>query len=173
MKNKPSINAKNKSFKDKTKIKKYSVVLKNSLGETLKNKKVTLKVNGKTYNAKTDANGKAVFKINKLTKKGTFSATISYAGDKSYSKVNKKVKITVKQSFKTVSRGSKDKSTVKKIQKALKKNGYYLTYKKHYLKIDGIYQSHTERSVKEFQRDNGLKVTGKVDETTAKKLKII
>lgn len=173
LKNKPSINAKNKSFKDKTKIKKYSVVLKNSLGETLKNKKVTLKVNGKTYNAKTDANGKAVFKINKLTKKGTFSATISYAGDKSYSKVNKKVKITVKQSFKTVSRGSKDKSTVKKIQKALKKNGYYLTYKKHYLKIDGIYQSHTERSVKEFQRDNGLKVTGKVDETTAKKLKII
>lgn len=102
LKNKPSINAKNKSFKDKTKIKKYSVVLKNSLGETLKNKKVTLKVNGKTYNAKTDANGKAVFKINKLTKKGTFSATISYAGDKSYSKVNKKVKITVKQSFKTV-----------------------------------------------------------------------
>lgn len=173
LKNKPSINAKNKRFKDKTKIKKYSVVLKNSLGETLKNKKVTLKVNGKTYNAKTDANGKAVFKINKLTKKGTFSATISYAGDKSYSKVNKKVKITVKQSFKTVSRGSKDKSTVKKIQKALKKNGYYLTYKKHYLKIDGIYQSHTERSVKEFQRDNGLKVTGKVDETTAKKLKII
>lgn len=173
LKNKPSINAKNKSFKDKTKIKKYSVVLKNSLGEPLKNKKVTLKVNGKTYNAKTDANGKAVFKINKLTKKGTFSATISYAGDKSYSKVNKKVKITVKQSFKTVSRGSKDKSTVKKIQKALKKNGYYLTYKKHYLKIDGIYQSHTERSVKEFQRDNGLKVTGKVDETTAKKLKII
>lgn len=173
LKNKPSINAKNKSFKDKTKIKKYSVVLKNSLGETLKNKKVTLKVNGKTYNAKTDANGKAVFKINKLTKKGTFSAKISYAGDKSYSKVNKKVKITVKQSFKTVSRGSKDKSTVKKIQKALKKNGYYLTYKKHYLKIDGIYQSHTERSVKEFQRDNGLKVTGKVDETTAKKLKII
>lgn len=173
LKNKPSINAKNKSFKDKTKIKKYSVVLKNSLGEPLKNKKVTLKVNGKTYNAKTDANGKAVFKINKLTKKGTFSAKISYAGDKSYSKVNKKVKITVKQSFKTVSRGSKDKSTVKKIQKALKKNGYYLTYKKHYLKIDGIYQSHTERSVKEFQRDNGLKVTGKVDETTAKKLKII
>lgn len=173
LKNKHSINAKNRSFKDKTKIKKYSVVLKNSLGETLKNKKVTLKVNGKTYNAKTDANGKAVFKINKLTKKGTFSATISYAGDKSYSKVNKKVKITVKQSFKTVSRGSKDKSTVKKIQKALKKNGYYLTYKKHYLKIDGIYQSHTERSVKEFQRDNGLKVTGKVDETTAKKLKII
>lgn len=173
LKNKPSINAKNKSFKDKTKIKKYSVVLKNSLGEPLKNKKVTLKVNGKTYNAKTDANGKAVFKINKLTKKGTFSATISYARDKSYSKVNKKVKITVKQSFKTVSRGSKDKSTVKKIQKALKKNGYYLTYKKHYLKIDGIYQSHTERSVKEFQRDNGLKVTGKVDETTAKKLKII
>lgn len=39
--------------------------------------------------------------------------------------------------------------------------------------VDGIYKSCTERSVKEFQKDNGLKVTGKVDEKTALKLGII
>ena len=42
-----------------------------------------------------------------------------------------------------------------------------------YLKIDGIYHGCTERSVREFQHDKGLKVTGKVDEKTAKKLGII
>jgi len=34
---------------------------------------------------------------------------------------------------------ARDKATVKKIQRALKKNGYYLSYKKHYLKVDGLY----------------------------------
>ena len=62
---------------------------------------------------------------------------------------------------------------VKKIQKALKKNGYYLRYKGHYLKVDGWYGPCTFRSVKQFQKAKGLKVTGKVDEKTAEKLKII
>lgn len=68
---------------------------------------------------------------------------------------------------------NKDKATVKKIQKALKKNGYYLSYKKHYLKVDGIYSACTVRSVKQFQKAKGLKVTGQVNYSTAKKLKII
>ena len=72
----------------------------------------------------------------------------------------------------TNTKGSKDKKTVKKIQKALKNNGYYLTYKGHYLKIDGIYKGCTERSVKQFQKAKKLTATGKVDYKTAKKLKI-
>ena len=88
-----------------------------------------------------------------------------------------RVKITVKASksttFKTVSKGSKDAKTVKKIQQALKDHGYYLTYQGHYLKVDGKFESCTERSVKQFQSDHGLKVTGKVDAKTAKKLGII
>ena len=52
-------------------------------------------------------------------------------------------------------------------------NGYYLTYDGYYLMVDGNYGSCTERSVKEFQNDKVLKVTGKVDEKTAKKLGII
>ena len=116
----------------------------------------------------------ATFKLNKLTKKGKFNAAITYAGDKYYNKANKKAKLTVKApAWKTVAKGSKDKATVKKIQQALKDNGYYLTYKGHYLKIDGIYKGCTERSVKEFQKDKKLKVTGKVDYNTAKKLKLV
>ena len=62
----------------------------------MKSTKVTLKVNGKTYSAKTNSKGKATFKITKLTKKGTYSASIVFAGNKNYNKVSKSVKIVVK-----------------------------------------------------------------------------
>ena len=105
-----------------------------------------------------------------MTKRGTYKATIIYKGNKYYNKVTKKAKITV---VLTVSKGSKDKATVKKIQRALKKNGFYLTAYGHYLMVDGIYNQQTVKGMKEFQKAKGLKVTGKVDEKTAKKLKII
>ena len=172
------ITAGKKTFKAKTKVKKYAAVLKDSTGKAIKNAKLTLKVKGKTYAAKTNSKGKAIFKITKLNKKGTFKGVIKFNGNTYYTKSSKNVKITVKASkskttFKTVSKGSKDKKTVKKIQQALKDHGYYLTYQGHYLKVDGKFESCTERSVKQFQSDHGLKVTGKVDAKTAKKLGII
>ena len=169
----PKLTAKKKTFKTTTKTKKYTIILKDNTGKAIKKAKVTLKVKGKTYKATTNSKGKAVFKITKLNKKGTFKATITYKGNKYYNKVSKKANIKVIVTFKTVSKGSKDKSTVKEIQQALKDHGYYLSYKGHYLKVDGKFQSCTERSVKQFQKDKGLKVTGKVDEKTAKKLGII
>ena len=63
----------------------------------MKKVKVTLKVKGKTYKATTTAKGKATFKITKLTKKGKFTATIRYSGNKNYKAVSKSVKITVKK----------------------------------------------------------------------------
>ena len=169
----PKLTAKKKTFKSSVKTKKYTVTLKDNTGKAIKKAKVTLKVKGKTYKATTNSKGKATFKIKKLNKKGTFKATVTYKGNKYYKKVTKKAKIKVIVTFKTVSKGSKDKATVREIQQALKNNGYYLTYDGHYLKIDGIYHGCTERSVREFQHDKGLKVTGKVDEKTAKKLGII
>ena len=169
----PKLTAKKKTFKTTPKTKKYTIVLKDNTGKAIKKAKVTLKVKGKTYKATTNSKGKATFKITNLNKKGTFKATITYKGNKYYNKVSKKANIKVIVSFKTVSKGSKDKSIVKEIQQALKDHGYYLSYKGHYLKVDGKFQSCTERSVKEFQKDKGLKVTGKVDEKTAKKLGII
>ena len=169
----PKLTAKKKTYKTTPKTKKYTIVLKDNTGKAIKKAKVTLKVKGKTYKATTNSKGKATFKITNLNKKGTFKATITYKGNKYYNKVSKKANIKVIVSFKTVSKGSKDKSTVKEIQQALKDHGYYLSYKGHYLKVDGKFQSCTERSVKEFQHDKGLKVTGKVDEKTAKKLGLI
>jgi uncharacterized repeat protein (TIGR01451 family) len=167
---KPVLTAKNKMYKTKVKTKKYTVTLKDNTGKPIKKAKVTLKVKGKTYKATTNSKGKATFKIKKLSKKGTFKAVIKYKGNKYYEKVTGKVKIKVIVTFKTVSKGCKDKSLVKDIQQALKDHGYYLTFKGKYLKVDGKYGSCTVRSIKEFQHDKGLKVTGKVDEKTAKKL---
>ena len=62
----------------------------------MKNTWVTLKINKKTYKAKTNSKGKATFKIKKLTKKGTFKATVTFKATKYYNKVTKKVKIKIK-----------------------------------------------------------------------------
>ena len=169
----PKIVAKKKTFKTSVKTKKYTITLKDNTGKAIKKAKVTLKVKGKTYKTTTNSKGKATFKIKNLNKKGIFKATVTYKGDKYYNKVTKKAKIKVIITFKTVSKGSKDKSAVKEIQQALKDNGYYLSYKGHYLMVDGKFESCTERSVRQFQKDKNLKVTGKVDEKTAHELGMV
>ena len=95
-KEKTKIIAKKKTFKKSTKTKKYTIILKNSKGKAVNKAKVTLKVKGKTYRAKTNTKGKAVFKIKKLTKKGKYTATVKYAGSAYYNAVSKKVKIIIK-----------------------------------------------------------------------------
>ena len=59
-------------------------------------KVVYLKVNGKTYKAKTNSKGKATIKITKLNKKGKYNAKITVKADSIYKGATKKVKITVK-----------------------------------------------------------------------------
>ena len=168
------LSANAKSFKFEDKVKSYSVTLKDKNGNVLKNKKVSLKVNGATYTATTNSKGVATFKLTKLSKKGTYNAVISFAGDKDYNKISKSAKLTVKApAWKTIAKGSKDKAMVKKIQMALKKNGFYLSYKGRYLKVDGLFHKYTQMAVKQFQKAKKLKVTGKVDYATAKKLKLI
>ena len=62
----------------------------------MKKVKLTLKVKGKTYKAKTNAKGKATFKIKNLKKKGKYTAKVTFNGNKHYKKASKKVKITIK-----------------------------------------------------------------------------
>jgi len=88
--------AKKKTFKAKTKVKKYTITLKSGKNP-IKKVLVTLKVKGKTYKVKTNAKGKATFKIKNLKKKGKYTATIKFKGDKTYKSATKKVKITVKK----------------------------------------------------------------------------
>ena len=98
-----TLTAKATTFKVKTKSKKYTVTLKTIKGSSANgkiyfsaNKKVTLKVGGKTYTAKTNKKGQATFKITKLNKKGKYNAVIKFTGDNTYNGVTKKVKIKVK-----------------------------------------------------------------------------
>ena len=91
------ITAAKKTFKVKTKTKKYTITLKDSKGKAIAKAKVTIKVKGKTYKATTNSKGKATFKITKLTKKGTYTATVKFAATKYYTASKKSVKITVKK----------------------------------------------------------------------------
>ena len=95
-KEKTKLIAKNKKFKDKVKIKKYTVKLKNSKKKGVKKVKVTLKVKRKIYTAKTNSKGRVTFKIKNLNKKGKFKVIIKFKGDKYYKATSKKVKITLK-----------------------------------------------------------------------------
>lgn len=95
-KEKTKLVAKKKTFKRSKKIKRYVVFLKNSKKKAIKKVKLTLRVKGKTYKAKTNKKGKAVFKIKKLNKKGRFKAKIKFKGNKYYKAVSKKVRIRVK-----------------------------------------------------------------------------
>ena len=91
-----------KVYSASAKTKKYTVTLKTVKGASAdgktyfgKGKTVTLKLNGKTYSAKTNSNGQATFAL-KITKKGKFTALIKYAGSTTYKAVSKSVKITIK-----------------------------------------------------------------------------
>ncbi len=91
----PKITAKAKTFKKSVKTKKYTITLKNNLNKVMKNIKVTINVNKKTYTAKTNSKGVATFKITSLTKKGTFKSVITYKGNNYYNKVTKNVNLKI------------------------------------------------------------------------------
>ena len=92
----PKITASKKTFSLKVKSKKYTITLKDNKGKAMKSTLLKIKVNGKTYSAKTNSKGQATFNINKLSKKGSFKSTITYAGSKYYNKVTKTVTLTVR-----------------------------------------------------------------------------
>ena len=77
------------------KAKKIKVVLK-SEGKALAKKTVTIKVNGKTFKATTNAKGIARLNV-KIAKKGTFTAVVNFAGDGAYKAFTAKVKLAVKK----------------------------------------------------------------------------
>ena len=64
----------------KGKTVKFTAKLVDKKGKILKNKKVTFKVKGKKYTAKTNKKGKATVTIKNLKKVGKFTITSSYGG---------------------------------------------------------------------------------------------
>ena len=116
----------------------------------------------------------------KVTIKGTSGSwyKVTYNGNTGY--VAKKY-VSVSKSGSSSSNSSKNSSkessssdgtcsygdqgnAVKKVQKRLKALGYYSS------SIDGDYGSGTKKAVQNFQKNNGLKVTGNVNSATLKKL---
>ena len=83
-----------KTFKVKA-TKKISFTLKDSKGKAIAKKKITFKVNGKTYTAKTNSKGVATVKI-VIKKKGKYTATAKFAGDTTYKAISKKATITIR-----------------------------------------------------------------------------
>ena len=77
------------------KAKKVKFTLKDASGKAIKGKKITIKVNGKTFSAKTNSKGVASIKV-KVTKKGKFTATAKFAGDNTYKGITKTARFTVK-----------------------------------------------------------------------------
>ncbi len=75
--------------------KKVKFTLKDASGKAIAGKKITVKVNGKTFSAKTNSKGIAYIKV-KVTKKGKFTATAKFAGDNVYKAITKKATFTVK-----------------------------------------------------------------------------
>ena len=73
--------------------KKLAVTLKDVDGKVLANKKVTITIKGKTYSATTNSKGQASFAISNT--KGSYSVTIKFAGDNTYSSSNKKITVKV------------------------------------------------------------------------------
>ena len=92
----PKLYASKKTFKSKVKTKKYTITLKTNNNAPLKGVKVILKIKNMKFTAKTNDAGKATFFIKKLTKKGTYTSTITFNGNSCYNALSKKVKITVK-----------------------------------------------------------------------------
>ena len=84
-----------KTYKAKAKTKKVTATFKSAKGKAIKGKKITFKVKGKTYTAKTNAKGVATIKV-KLTKKGTYKVTAKFAGDATYKAISKTGKLILK-----------------------------------------------------------------------------
>lgn len=89
------LTTKSVSYKAKAKTKKLTATFKSAKGKAIKNKKITFKVAGKTYTAKTNAKGVATVKV-KITKKGKYTFTAKFAGDNTYKALSKKGKLTIK-----------------------------------------------------------------------------
>lgn len=91
----PKLTAAKKTYKAKAKKKILKATLKSAKGKAIKGKKISFKVKGKTYTAKTNKKGVASVKV-KLTRKGKYTFTVKFAGDNTYKAVTKKARLTLK-----------------------------------------------------------------------------
>lgn len=90
-----TLKAANRKYKSWNRNKYLTATLKNKKGKSIKNKKLTFKVNGKKYSAKTNSKGIAKVKV-KLSKRKTYKFTVKFAGSNAYKAISKKAKVIIK-----------------------------------------------------------------------------
>ena len=114
-----------------------------------------------TYNGKT---GFVAKKYVEVSKSGSSSSGKSGSSKSSSSISSKNTSSKNNSSSDGTCKYGDSGSAVKKVQKRLKALGYYSG------SIDGDYGNGTKKAVQNFQKRNGLKVTGNVNSSTLKKL---
>ena len=82
--------------KSKAKKAKFKITLKTSNNKVLAKKRVYIKINKKTYKAKTNAKGVATFKLKLPKKKKTYKYKVTFKGDKANNKKTFSKKLKVK-----------------------------------------------------------------------------
>jgi hypothetical protein len=91
------VNVKSGSYKISANNKVVTATLKDSKNKVMKNKEVSLEINGKTVKAKTNANGVVTFKLNNVNfaKAGKYSFTVTFKEDKTYKQSKVKGTLTI------------------------------------------------------------------------------
>lgn len=117
----------------------YQLTLKDASNNPLSGQKVSIKINKKTYNVKT--NSKGVAKVKLKLKKGTYKVVMNYKGSSKYQAAKKTTKIIVKKVLKTKLTAPKITTTPKTSTKytvTLKnENGAAIKKQKVTIKVNG------------------------------------
>ena len=92
---KAKLKVSNKKFKLKAKKKTLTAKFISPKGKAIKGKKISFRINGKTYTAKTNSKGIATVKV-KLNKRKTYKFTAKFAGDNTFKAISVKAKAVVK-----------------------------------------------------------------------------
>ena len=92
---KTKISTSSKTYKASAKTKAISATLKDASSNPISGKKLSFTVNGKTYSATTNSKGTATVNVS-LSKKGTYSFTVKYAGDDMYAGTTSSSKVVIK-----------------------------------------------------------------------------
>jgi hypothetical protein len=93
-KQKGSLTVPSKTYKASAASKTLTATFKSASGKVVANKKITFTVDGKSYSATTNDKGLATVKVS-LSKKGTYSFTVKFAGNTMYAAVNKTGKLLI------------------------------------------------------------------------------
>ena len=93
-KQKGSLTVPSKTYKASAASKTLTATFKSASGKVVANKKITFTVDGKSYSATTNDKGLATVKVS-LSKKGTYSFNVKFAGNTMYAAVNKIGKLVI------------------------------------------------------------------------------